>query len=117
KGNELATQQFFFGEVIWRLAFYLWAYAMTGLLLGVLFRHVVGALVTLFLVPTTVEPLLGLLLKENTKYLPFSALDQVISNGMLSSVLAHNKAALLFGAYLAVGWIIAWFLFLRRDAN
>ncbi len=118
KGNELVTQQFFFSEIIWRLTFYMWAYAMTGLLLGVLFRHVVGALVTLLLAPITIEPLLGLVLKENTKYLPFSAIEQVIGNPMmLSSSLAYNKAAMLFGVYLAAGWLIAWFLFSRRDAN
>jgi hypothetical protein len=28
-----------------------------------------------------------------------------------------GKAALVFSIYLVIGWIIAWYLFLRRDAN
>jgi ABC-2 type transport system permease protein len=113
KGNELAPQQFFYWDTIWRFLFFTVGYGLIGLLLVTLVRHVVGAFATLFLLPATVEPLLSLLLKENSKYLPFMSLDQVNGAGALSPA----KGALVFGAYLVGGWLIAWILFLRRDAN
>jgi len=72
-----------------------------------------------------VEPLFFLLLKQNVKYLPFSALQQVIAPTVpvgtavadVNSHLSPLHAILLFGAYMLGGWTIAWVLFLRRDAN
>jgi ABC-type transport system involved in multi-copper enzyme maturation permease subunit len=109
----VAAQEFHYVDVIWRTLFYIVGSVMSALLIAVLFRHVVGAIVTYLIVPTTIEGLLGLLLKENTKYLPFSSLEQVNTGSLLSP----GKAALIFSAYLVVGWIVAWVLFLRRDAN
>lgn len=117
RGIEIAAQQFYYWDAAWRLLYYMCAYAVMGFLLGLLFRHVVGAIVTLFLVPTTVEPLLGLLLKDNTKYLPFSSLEQVMSGQMLTSSLTPTKAASLFTVYLVGTCIVAWVLYVRRDAN
>lgn len=113
KNITLVDQIVYWKDVLWQGLFYAWGYGITGLLLGFLFRHVVGSIATLFLFPSTVEPLLGLLLKENAKYLPFTSLGYLNNPGPLSA----GKAALVFGAYLAVGWIIAWILFVRRDAN
>lgn len=110
-----ATQTIAWGDVIWRSLFVVLSYASLGLLLGLLFRNVVGAFITLFMMPATVEPLLGLLLKDNVKYLPFHASDQVIN--ATNNGLSHGTAALVFGGYLAVGYIVAWILLLKRDAN
>jgi len=110
-----ATQTIAWGDVIWRSLFSVLSYAALGLLLGLLFRNVVGAFITLFMAPATVEPLLGLLLKENVKYLPFHASDQVINS--TATGLSHGTAALLFGGYLAVGYLVALILLLKRDAN
>ena len=99
-------------------------WALAGLLFGTLLRNQVGALAVLLIVPGTVEALLGLLLKENTKYLPFTALSQVLSNpsaGLPNPLIPHPlppvQGGLLFLAYLVVGWLVAGVLFLRRDAN
>jgi len=110
-----ATQTIAWGDVIWRSLFMVLSYGALGLLLGLLFRNVVGAFITLFMMPATVEPLLGLLLKENVKYLPFHASDQVIN--ATSNGLSHGTAALVFGGYLAVGYLVALILLLKRDAN
>jgi ABC-2 type transport system permease protein len=113
KDISLVDQTVYWKDIIWQGLFYAWGYGIAGLLLGFLFRHVVGSIATLFLFPSTVEPLLGLLLKENAKYLPFTSLNYLNNPGPLSP----GKAAQVFGVYLLVGWIVAWILFKRRDAN
>jgi ABC-2 type transport system permease protein len=117
-GHTLVPQTLHVGDLIWRSLFYGWAYGMAGLLLAVLIRVQVGAIAALFLIPGLVEQLLGQLMKSNSVYLPFSALDQVIGNSNVpQGHLAPGKAALVFCVYLVVGWIVAWALFLKRDAN
>jgi hypothetical protein len=66
-----------------------------------------------------VEPLIALLLKTNQVYLPFIALQQVtrLEGNSMSHLLSHSKAALVTVIYIVVGWIVAWYLFLKRDAN
>ena len=61
--------------------------------------------------------------------MPFMALSQVIQQPVLSGAHAVNaessadgtlsapKGALVFLAYIVGGWLITWYLFLRRDAN
>ncbi len=102
----------FLWSTIWQAAFYVLAYALTGLVLAVLLRHVVGAIASLFILPT-IEQLFELILKENVKYLPFGSLEQVHSGSLLS----HGAAALVFAGYLLTAWVVAWYLFLHRDAN
>jgi len=121
-GHTLVPQTLHYGNLIWRSLFYGWGYGMAGLLLAVLTRNQVASIVALFLIPDLGEQLLGLLLKHNTVYLPFSALNQVIGshNNMgdpNSSDLSPGKAAGVYAIYLVVGWLVAWVLFLRRDAN
>lgn len=119
-GHTLVPQVLHVGDLLWRSLFYGWAYGMAGLLLAVLIRVQVGAIAALFLIPGLIEQLLGQLLKHNTVYLPFSSLDQVINSSASNpsgGQLAPGKAALVFLTYLVIGWIVAWILFLRRDAN
>jgi len=118
-GNVLAPQTIHFGDVIWRSLFFGWAYGMAGLLLATLIRSQVGAIAALFLVPGVVEQLLAELFGNNAVYLPFTALRQLLNTAPASAAgtLTPAKGAFVFGIYLVVGWVIAWFLFLRRDAN
>jgi hypothetical protein len=116
----MVPQTLHYGQLFWTTVFTGWGYAMAGLLFVALLRSQVGAIVALFLVPSTVETLLGLLLKKNTVYLPFAALGQVTSPTEGPPNVGHlspGKGAMVFGAYLAIGWLVAWILFLRRDAN
>jgi ABC-2 type transport system permease protein len=112
-GNTPINDTFYFTETIWRSLFHITAMTLLGFMFGMLFRHVVGAIAVLFIVPNTIEGLLSIVMKENTKYLPYSAIEQVHSGALL----APNKAALVASAYIIGGLIIAWILFLRRDAN
>jgi ABC-2 type transport system permease protein len=114
---KLVPQTLHYSSLLWRCLFYGWGYTMTGLLVATLVRNQIGAILTLFIVPGTVEALAGLVLKKNVVYLPFSALDSVIGNGRYPGTITDIHAAMVFMAYLVVGWIVAWTLFLRRDAN
>lgn len=123
-GYTFVPQTFHYGDLAWRSLFYGWGYAMAGLLLAFLTRNQVASIVALFMVPTVVENLLGiLLLKHNAVYLPFTALSQVLNGPTsgagqpTSSSLSSGHAAGVYCIYLVVGWVVAWYLFVKRDAN
>lgn len=116
-GYTLAIQTIDWAMLVWRVVFYMGAFALLGLLLGFLLRNVVPAMVGIFIFPSTVEPLLSLLLKENSKYLPFNSLTQVIMTPGTEGTISPGSAAGVTAVYLAVGWLIAWYLFVKRDAN
>jgi ABC-2 type transport system permease protein len=127
-GQSLPPQNISLVTYFGKMLFFCEGWGMAALLLAALLRNQVAALAVLFIAPNTVEGLLSLLLKQNAKYLPFNALQQVISAPTVpgaraahdfvdASYLSPLKGALLFGAYLLAGWIVAWVLFLYRDAN
>lgn len=120
-GHSFAPQTLHYANLAWRSLFYGWGYGMAGLLLAVLTRNQIASIVALFLVPDVVEQTLAFfLLKHNSAYMPFSSLTQVLngpSTGPTSSTLSAGKAAGVYCIYLVVGWIVAWVLFLKRDAN
>ena len=112
RDTPIAPQHFHYMDTLWRTTVYTLGFVGMGLLFAVWFRHVVGAIVALLLIPT-VEGILSLLIKENAKYLPFQVLEQIHTQAVMSA----SKAALIFGGYLLAGWIIGWIMFLRRDAS
>ncbi|MDB5160884.1 MAG: hypothetical protein JWO96_264 [Candidatus Saccharibacteria bacterium] len=122
-GHPLPHQDLNLADVITKGLFYVVGFALAGLLFATLIRNLIFAIVFMLIVPNTVESLLTLLLKHKAVYLPFSALSQVIgtqgsNNGPLDmGHLSPGRGAAVFGAYLVVGWLITWILFLRRDAN
>lgn len=113
-GNSLGVQNIPFATDAWHVLFYGWGYSMLALLITALVRNQIGAIVSLFLIPSTVESLLGLIIKNNVVYLPFSALGAVIQH---NSHISYGHAALVVLLYLLVGWAITWVMFLKRDAN
>ncbi len=126
-GSTLPHQDFTLLHYFAQTLFYSEAWAFVGLLLAVVLRSQVATIAVLFIVPNTVEGLLSLLLKENSKYLPFTALSQVVAPPAITHGIGTRlvqpaswtppEAALLFLAYLLAAWVIAWILFLKRDAN
>ncbi|HSH55622.1 MAG TPA: hypothetical protein VK983_02230 [Candidatus Limnocylindrales bacterium] len=121
KGVNFVPQDLPSLDLVARVLFYSWAYAMFALLIAVLVRNQNGAIAVLFLLPLTIEILLGLLLRERAAYLPFTLLQSVVQNqpaSMLapSSPLSPWQAAGVFTIYLIVGWLIGLLLFLKRDA-
>lgn len=115
---HLITQSIPYGSLLWKGLFYGWGYAMAGLVIAALVRNQIGAIVTLFIVPGTVEAILMLWLKQNIVYLPFNALNTVIGRGIgtYPNAITPFHAVLVFCGYLFIGWLIAWVLFIRRDA-
>lgn len=125
-GHSLPSQDFSWLTYLAKSLFYGEAYALAALLFAALLRNQVASLAVLFIVPGTVEGLLGLVLKSNAVYMPFTALSQVIQSPAAVEArrrftdtghLSPLKGAAVFGIYLVVGWAIAWYLFLKRDAN
>jgi ABC-type transport system involved in multi-copper enzyme maturation permease subunit len=118
-GHTLAPQTLHIGNLIWRSLFYGWSYGMIGLLFAALIRVQVGAIVALFVIPTAIEGLLTQLLKHNSVYLPFTAQSEVIGNQGFGAYtpLSPGRAAMVVTLYLVIGWLIAWVLFMKRDAN
>ncbi len=117
KHAALVPQALHYGDFIWRTLFYGWSTAIVGLLLATLLRNQVASIAALFLIPTA-EQLLSLLLKTHSVYLPFMAQSAILTvpEGRLGAITPGN-AALVFGGYLVIGWIVALVLFVRRDAN
>jgi ABC-type transport system involved in multi-copper enzyme maturation permease subunit len=117
KGLSLGHQEFP-ADIIYKIFFTSWGFSMAGLLMASLIRNQVGAIATFFAFPAFIEPLAGLALKDNRIYLPFAAMQQVtLASPELKHALSPAKAAAVFGTYIVVGWIIGWYLFIKRDAN
>ena len=117
-GSTLAPQTINYGDLIWRGLFSGWSYIIAALALAALIRNQIGAIVSLFAIPIA-EQVLALLLKKNSVYLPFTAQDSILGRDAASqgATITHGTAAAVFGVYLAAAWIVAWVLFLKRDAN
>lgn len=114
-GSTLIHQSFYFRDLAWRVVYTVWGYSIMALLLATIIRAQVGTFVAFFFLPA-VEALLGLLLKKNTVYLPFNAINGVLQHAVYQPV-PYARSALVATIYLVVGWLVAWQLFLRRDAN
>ncbi len=113
----------FYGKVL----FFAEGMALVGLLFASIIRNQVGAIIALLLGPNLIEGLLTQLLKDNAQYLPFTALSQVLSPPVVAGTqsahpsgmafLSPSKGAIVFLVYLAIGWAVGWYLFLKRDAT
>lgn len=124
-GLEVAPQTIEYGNIIWRCLFYSLGNAMAAFIMASIIRNQIGAIATYFIIAGTVEELLTLILKDNAKFLPFRALNEVVNfstqtgEAVVRSAgsLSIGENALVFTAYMVVGLIVSWLLFLRRDAN
>lgn len=120
-GLDLAPQDFAFAETIGKALFYAWGSSMLAVIIALLVRSQVGAIVTILLFPGLAENLLGLLLQEDSKYLPFRALEQFLSASAstagTSAVLTTSQAALVALGYIVVTGAASFVLFQKRDAN
>lgn len=99
-----------------KISFYCAGYALIGMLIATLARSVVVAIAAILIIPTTIEPLLGLLLKENAKYLPFTSFDSIMQASLSPNTLSPGSAMLVATGYLSAILIVTWLLFVKRDA-
>jgi len=118
KGSHLVTQHIHYASLVWRALFYGWSTVVSALVIATIVRSQVGAIVTMFAIPT-VELILSALFKHNSVYLPFTgASNAILQRGDPShGTLSYAHAALVFGLYVLVGWVVGWILFVKRDAN
>lgn len=117
RGASLPPQELDVWLTVLRVSIYSFAYGMVGLLITILLRNLIGTIVILLLAPSTVEPLLGILLKENAVYLPFSTFDHVIGASIMQGNLSSARASVLTLVYIAILGLVSWLVFLKRDAN
>lgn len=124
--NVLPHQTVDFVNYVAKIIFHAEGYALAALLFGALIRNQVGSFAALLIIPGPVEGLLSLILRHDSVYLPFMSLDQVIQaptvsppnvNEAPTGYLSPGKGALVYICYLIVGWAVAWYLFLHRDAT
>jgi len=116
-GHHIGPQTFDVWVLMWRCLFCGWGYSMYAFILLIVLRSQVGAIVTFLLVPLIGENILSALLKSNTKYLPFNAVQSVAEPTGLGNHTTSGHAALTVLVYVGVGLIISTVLFIRRDAN
>jgi len=117
QGNTVGPQVFNYWSVVWRCVFCGWGYAVYAFLLITILRNQVGAIVTFLLIPLIGENILGQLLKNNMKYLPFNAVQSVASPTGLGNHTTSGHEAIVVLVYVAIGLAISAILFVRRDAN
>jgi ABC-type transport system involved in multi-copper enzyme maturation permease subunit len=117
KGLDMVAQNLPVWDLLWRSAFHGWAYAMLALVFAFIIRNQVGAIIVLLFLPGTVEALLGLLLKHNVAYLPFTALNAVLNNPIPTANLSRGESALVVLGYVVIGLVVSAVLFKKRDAN
>ena len=117
KGAALTAQSFPFADMIWRVLLAGWGFAVLTFIVAVIIRMQVGAVAAMFLIPATVEPLLGLLLKHNAVYLPFGNLGTILQSILGHTDISIQRAVAVLAAYVVAGLLAAWILFVRRDAS
>jgi ABC-2 type transport system permease protein len=123
RGVEMVDQDFPLLKLLAHAAFYGWAYSMFGLIIAAIVRNQVGAIVFIFLLPGMIETLISLLLKDNAAYLPFRALGATLQEippeaaAIVGKNLTQSAAIWVTLGYIVAGWIVAWILFHKRDAQ
>ena len=116
KGNELAPQSIAYGELIWKTLYYAWGFGILALAMAAIIRSQVGAIVALFVVPLVLESFMGLALKENVSYLPFSALNTILFT--ITQDGANLGRHLIVSIATIIGvWVVAFALLVKRDVN
>lgn len=112
-GIKTITQHISAWEVAWRSALLAVGMMTYAFIITFILRNLIGAIVLILILPSTVESLLSLLLKDNTRYLPYTALSNLTS----LSAPRLTTTLLTVGAYVVIGLAAAYWLFQKRDAN
>lgn len=83
-------------------------------IITMLLRNLIAAIAVVLVLPTTVETLLTLLLKDNVKYLPYTALGNLTN---VTTKVSYTFSLWVVIAYVVIVGTLAYALFLKRDAN
>lgn len=116
-GKHIGPQHFALWAILWRCLVCGWGYAMYALILIIILRNQIGAIVTFLLVPLIGENILTLLVKNNSKYLPFTAVQSIASPTDLGNHTTSGHELVVVLVYVVAGLAVGAILFMRRDAN
>lgn len=109
-----ATQDIAYWDVIWRSAAAILGSVTFAFIITMLIRSLTGSIATVIVLPSFVEGMLTLLLHDNVKYLPYTALSNLTQ---LNSKVSAGFSLVVVAVYALVLGIASYVLFLRRDAN
>lgn len=108
-------------SLAWRIGLFTVGSTIFAFLISLAVRSAVAAFAIVFVVAGTIETLLGILLKQNDVYQPFTALQQLLvppgEQTLAHGSLSHIEAAWVTVVYLLLGGLVSAWLFVRRDAN
>jgi len=113
-GVHPMTQHVALGNFLLRSLVTVWGEVTYAFIIAVLVRNLIGAIVAVLVLPTTLENLLSLLLHGNVKYLPYTALGNITDTG---SKVSLASGLTVVSAYVVAGMLVAYLLFQKRDAN
>jgi ABC-type transport system involved in multi-copper enzyme maturation permease subunit len=122
-GHSLPHQDINYLSYFIKTIFTCEGFAMFALLVPTLVRNMQASVAVLLIVPNTLEALISALIKSSDKWLPFRSLSQVTAiqptlpkGAPAPDLVSPLHGAVIFLIFLAAGWLIGWYLFLRRDA-
>ncbi|CAN5182139.1 hypothetical protein BH09PAT3_BH09PAT3_6480 [soil metagenome] len=101
-------------DFAWRAGATTIVYISYGFIIAILLRSLVASMAVFLLLPSTIEGLLSLILKDNVRYLPFTSISNLTVE---ASKIAYTNSLLVGLAYVVGFGALAWYLFTRRDAN
>lgn len=101
-------------DFVWRALVAVTAFVSLAFMITAIVRNVVAAIALVLVIPTTIEPILTLLLKDNVQYLPYTAIGNLTAE---TTRVSSTTSLLVLGAYIAGLALVSYGLFLRRDAN
>jgi ABC-type transport system involved in multi-copper enzyme maturation permease subunit len=108
------AQQVPMWSFLWRSAVTIVGDISFAFIITMLLRNLIAAIAVVLVLPTTIETLLQLLLKDNVKYLPYTALGNLTN---VTTKISYTFSLWVVLAYIAVGGVAAYLLFRKRDAN
>lgn len=115
---SLPAQNLELADVILRGSLYTIAFTAFAAIIAWISRNIALAIAAFLIIPSMVEQLLSIWLKDDAVYLPFSAVSQIVLyNPQAKGSLDLQHALIATGAYLVVLYPLTWYLFLKRDAN
>lgn len=114
-GIETMGQELDPWSLVWRFVASVIGGVTFAFILSMLIRSLTGTIAVVIVLPSFIESLLGgLLLHENAKYLPYTALGNLTQ---LNTGVSTTFSLWVVCAYVAVVGAVAYALFLKRDAN
>jgi ABC-type transport system involved in multi-copper enzyme maturation permease subunit len=118
-GHIIPPQSFDLAQSLGKSVYYCTGFALAAMLITAFIRNLAASVGALLLLPSMVENLLALLLKSKSVYLPFKALESVVAapTEISAGHISPLRGAIIFGIYLVIGWLIAWRVFIHRDAS